>query len=44
MKRLVLLLFLLLAAPLLHAQAYDAPEVVISNEKANIAGKVYYVH
>ena len=44
MKRLVLLLFLLLAAPLLHAQAYDAPEVVVSSEKANIAGKVYYVH
>ncbi|MBR5101420.1 MAG: LysM peptidoglycan-binding domain-containing protein [Bacteroidales bacterium] len=44
MKRLLLLLFLLVASAGLHAQGYKAPEVVISNEKANIAGKVYYVH
>ena len=44
MKRLLLLLFLLVASSGLHAQGYKAPEVVISNEKANIAGKVYYVH
>ena len=46
MKRLVLFLFLflLLAAPSLSAQGYDVPDVVISKEKANIAGKVYYVH
>ena len=45
MKRLSLLLFFLLAASLtLPAQGYDVPEVVISTEKANIAGKVYYLH
>ncbi len=44
MKRLALFLFLLLAAPSLSAQGYDVPDVVISKEKANIAGKVYYVH
>ena len=44
MKRLLLILFLLVASSGLHAQGYKAPEVVISNERANIAGKVYYVH
>ena len=45
MKRLVPVLFLLLlAAPSLPAQGYDVPDVVVSTEKANIAGKVYYVH
>ena len=45
MKRLSLLLFFLLAASLtLTAQGYDVPEVVISTEKANIAGKVYFLH
>ena len=44
MKRLVLFLFLLLAAPSLFAQGYDVPDVVLSKEKANIAGKVYFVH
>ena len=44
MKRLALFLFLLLAAASLAAQGYDVPDVVISKEKANIAGKVYYVH
>ena len=44
MKRLALFLFLLLAATSLSAQGYDVPDVVISKEKANIAGKVYYVH
>ncbi|MBR1537987.1 MAG: ABC transporter substrate-binding protein, partial [Bacteroidales bacterium] len=44
-RRLSLLLFLLLAAGLpLAAQGYDAPEVVVSTEKANIAGKVYFLH
>ena len=43
MKRLALFLFLLLAATSLSAQGYDVPDVVISKEKANIAGKVYYV-
>lgn len=44
MKRLALFLFLLLAATSLAAQGYDVPDVVLSKEKANIAGKVYYVH
>jgi len=44
MKRLSLALFLLAASLTLAAQGYDAPEVVISVEKANIAGKVYYLH
>ena len=44
MKRLLLILFLLVVSAGLHAQGYKVPEVVISNEKANIAGKVYYVH
>lgn len=45
MKRLVLLLSLMLAAvPAVQAQDYDVPEVVVSTEKANIGGKVYYVH
>ena len=44
MKRLLFLLFLLVASSGLHAQGYKAPDVTISNEKANIAGKVYYIH
>ena len=44
MKRLALILFLLLAAPSLYAQGYDVPDVVVSKEKANIGGKVYFVH
>jgi LysM repeat protein/ABC-type branched-subunit amino acid transport system substrate-binding protein len=44
MKRLAIFLFLLLAAPALYAQDYEVPEVVVSTEKANIAGKLYYVH
>jgi len=44
MKRLVLLLFLLAASPALFGQGYDVPEVTISTEKANIAGKRYYLH
>ena len=44
MKRLALLLFLLAASPALFAQGYDVPEVVLSTEKANIAGKLYYLH
>lgn len=44
-RRLSLLLFILLAATLpLAGQGYDAPEVVLSTEKANIAGKVYFLH
>jgi len=44
MKRLALFLFLLLTAPALFAQGYDVPDVVLSKEKANIAGKVFFVH
>ena len=44
MKRLLFLLFLLTACPALFAQGYDTPEVEISVEKANIAGKTFYVH
>ena len=44
MKRLVFLLFLLAASPALFGQGYDVPDVVISTEKANIAGKRYYLH
>ena len=44
MKRLALILFLLLAAPSLYAQGYGVPDVVVSKEKANIGGKVYFVH
>ena len=45
MKRILFLLFLLLGTSLaLHAQAYDAPQVVVSTEKASIGGKVYFVH
>ena len=44
MKRLAIFLILLLAAPALYAQDYEVPEVVVSTEKANIAGKLYYVH
>ncbi len=44
MKRLALILFLLLAAPSLYAQGYDVPDVVVSKEKANVGGKVYFVH
>jgi len=44
MKRLALILFLLLAAPSLYAQGYDVPDVVVSKEKANIGGKVFFVH
>ncbi|MBR5018181.1 MAG: LysM peptidoglycan-binding domain-containing protein [Bacteroidales bacterium] len=44
MKRLLLILCLLAIPAGLLAQGYKAPEVEISNEKANIAGKVYYVH
>ena len=44
MKRLLFLLFLVSAPLALSAQGYTAPDVVVSKEKANIAGKVYYVH
>ena len=44
MKRLLFLLLLLSAPIVLQAQGYTAPDVVISNEKANIGGKVYYIH
>ena len=46
MKRILFLLLplLLCAPPALHAQGYDAPEVVVSTEKASIGGKVYFVH
>ncbi len=44
MKRLVFLLFLLAAAPALTAQIYESPDVVISTDKANIAGKLYFMH
>jgi len=44
MRRILFLLFLVTACPALFAQDYETPEVVISVEKANIAGKVYYVH
>jgi LysM repeat protein len=44
MKRLVLILFLALASTALQAQDYEVPDVVISTEKANIAGKVYFLH
>ena len=44
MKRLALILFLLLAAPSLYAQGYDVPDVVVSKEKANIGGKIFFVH
>ena len=44
MKRLALFLFLLLTAPALFAQGYDVPDVALSKEKANIAGKVFFVH
>ena len=45
MKRLLFLLLLVIAVPSsLAAQGYKAPDVTISVEKANIAGKVYYIH
>ena len=44
MKRILLLCFLLAAAPLLQAQNYETPEVAVSSEKANIGGKVYFIH
>ena len=44
MKRLFLLLFLLAAPLAVQAQDYDVPDVVISSEKASIAGKLYYLH
>ena len=44
MKRLLFLLFLLTVSPALFAQGYESPEVVVSVEKANIAGKTFYVH
>ena len=44
MKRLALLLFLLAASPALFAQGYDVPEIVLSTEKANVGGKLYYLH
>ena len=46
MKRIFLALFLALA-PLCATFAqgsYSAPEVAISSEKANIGGKIYYIH
>ena len=46
MRRYLSLIVLLLAATRFFAaaQSYEAPEVTISSEKANIAGKIYYVH
>lgn len=47
MKRLLFLLLFLaasLTSPALNAQAYKTPDVVISTNKVNIGGKVYYVH
>ena len=45
MKRLLFLCLLAIAIPAgLVAQGYKAPDVTISVEKANIAGKVYYIH
>ncbi|MCR5709532.1 MAG: LysM peptidoglycan-binding domain-containing protein [Bacteroidales bacterium] len=44
MKRLFLALMLLTAAASVPAQDYKVPEIVLSTEKANIAGKVYYIH
>ena len=45
MKRLLFLCLLAIAIPAgLVAQGYNAPDVTISVEKANIAGKVYYIH
>lgn len=45
MKRLLFLILLVIAVPSsLVAQGYKAPEVTVSVEKANIAGKVYYIH
>ena len=44
MKRILFLLFLALAPLCLRAQGYEAVEVTVSTEKANIAGKVYYLH
>ena len=44
MKRILLLCFLLAAAPLLQAQNYESPEVAVSSEKAKIGGKVYFMH
>ncbi|MBQ4013325.1 MAG: LysM peptidoglycan-binding domain-containing protein, partial [Bacteroidales bacterium] len=47
MKRLLFLLLFLAASltpPALSAQAYKTPDVVISTNKVNIGGKVYYVH
>lgn len=32
------------AQPALKAQTYQAPDVVISKEKVNIGGKIYYIH
>ena len=45
MKRILFLLSLLLGTSLaLYAQSYDAPQVVVSTEKASIGGKVYLLH
>ena len=44
MKRIFLALMLLAAAAAVPAQDYKVPEIVLSTEKANIAGKVYYIH
>lgn len=43
-RKLFLSMVLLLTVWTLSAQDYEAPEVKISSERANIAGKVYYVH
>ena len=44
MKRLLFLLLIAVIPLSAAAQNYQAAEVTISNEKANIAGKVYYIH
>lgn len=44
MKRLLLSLFLATAPLCLCAQGYEAVEVAVSTEKANVEGTVYYLH
>ena len=44
MKRILFLLWLAVSPLMAAAQSYQTPEVQVSSEKANIGGKVYYVH
>ena len=44
MKRILFLLWLASAPLMLAGQSYETPAVEVSTEKANIGGKVYYLH